>query len=468
LSNTYEIVLDGGAFLAKEYGSRYVSSGKTIGGGAQGDVFLVRDSQDPAGKEYALKRLRKTERLGRFQAEIEALRRITHPNVVPIVDHSGDPKSGDTDHKYWFIMPIASSNLKQRVAIYRDNIDSVLQVGIKLCDALEAAHAVGIVHRDVKPGNILFPRLDHEVWLAYFGICHLAAAKDRLTELGEVLGPRGFTAPELETGEVGNVASSVDLYSLGKVIYYMLSGGQRVAREHLDSQAYLAVFSKGERYGLLRTLLSRLITTVDRRIATAAEVRDGLLRIRDWEQHARSLPLSASALASIEAAQRTSMQRQTILAENARIAHDLKNLTEAVKQGVIAWLDGELAKVASLVQASGTHEVGIAKATWIEDRRFGVDLHSGKTYVGIDGLQFEMVDKSAIFPTRFTLKFFACELRQFSIRMGNQVAPAKAIDPSIALIPYLVEDHDLQSRRHMVHGQVPWSMGGFIRDKIEM
>lgn len=95
-------------------------------------------------------------------------------------------------------MPIASGNLEDRVGLYKGDLDAVLRVATQLADALAAAHALEIVHRDVKPANILFPRLDHEVWLSDFGICHDGAAKVRLTGVGEVVGSRGFTAPELE------------------------------------------------------------------------------------------------------------------------------------------------------------------------------------------------------------------------------------------------------------------------------
>lgn len=185
--------------MADTYGKRYKNLG-TLGGGGQGDIHRVRDLNDPTNPEYALKRLRNVARLNRFQAEIEALRRIQHPNVMKILDHAGDPAPGDKNNKYWFVMPLAQENLEDRIGLYKGNLDSVLQVSIQLADALCAAHALGITHRDVKPANVLFPQRDHEVWLSDFGICHLGIDGERLTTEGEVVGPRGFTAPELEVG----------------------------------------------------------------------------------------------------------------------------------------------------------------------------------------------------------------------------------------------------------------------------
>ena len=127
----------------------------------------------------------------------------------------------------------------------------------------------------------------------------------------------------------------------GRVIYYMLSGGGIVAREELDSPDYVATFAKGERYGLLRTLLFRMIAPLDRRIKVASEVREELRRIEKWEEHARSLALSPSALESIDAAQRKAADR---------IRKSERDLVASVTANVLAWLKGELEKTAIVLE----------------------------------------------------------------------------------------------------------------------
>ncbi len=112
--------------MAKIYGGRYENLNQDIGGGGQGIILRVRDIQDPSSKEYALKRLKDPSRFVRFQSEIEALRKITHPNVMKIISHSGEPQPGDKEHKYWFVMPIASGNLVDRKGLYEGNLDGVL------------------------------------------------------------------------------------------------------------------------------------------------------------------------------------------------------------------------------------------------------------------------------------------------------------------------------------------------------
>src|SRR5271166_3125200 len=147
--------------MAKIYGGRYERL-NDLGGGAQGAVFRVRDVLDPQAPELALKRLKQNDRCGRFLSEIEALQKIDHPNVVKIIDHSGAGEPGDSKHKYWFVMPLAGGSLADRAGLYKGNLDAVLQVALQLAQALKAAHSQGITHRDVKPGNILFPRLDND------------------------------------------------------------------------------------------------------------------------------------------------------------------------------------------------------------------------------------------------------------------------------------------------------------------
>jgi serine/threonine protein kinase len=89
----------------------------------------------------------------------------------------------------------------------------------------------------VKPENILFENDGDHVWLSDFGICLIADQSTRHTEPGEVVGPVVFMAPELEGGGQLDVTADTDIYSLGKVIYYMLTGGVRLPRENLEQSS---------------------------------------------------------------------------------------------------------------------------------------------------------------------------------------------------------------------------------------
>jgi serine/threonine protein kinase len=336
--------------LADIYGGRYKNLG-SIRGGAQGDIFRVRDLNSPTGEEFALKRLRDNSRCDRFLREIEAVRALDHPNVVKILDHSGAPDSDHPKHKYWFTMPIAAEgNLEARAGLYEGNLDGVLKVAAQLTEALRIAHEKGIVHRDVKPANILFPKKDHEAWLSDFGICHYAAAGDGLTDAGDVMGPRGFTAPELEHGNSAAVTPAADLYSLGKVIFYMISGGRSVAREHLDLIEFTSVFARGERFGLLRALLTRLIAPFDQRIQTATEVSRELDYIAEWDQRARELALSPDALAAVDAARGAAAKQKAANERGAAAMKTRESQITLAQNGIVTWLRSQLKLVAAYLE----------------------------------------------------------------------------------------------------------------------
>jgi hypothetical protein len=435
---------------AKLYGGRYKSL-NDLGGGAQGTVLKVRDILDPEAPELALKRLKQNDRCGRFLSEIEALQKIDHPNVVKIIDHSGAEEPGDSKHKYWFVMPLASGNLADRAGLYKGNLDAVLQVALQLAQALEAAHAQGITHRDVKPGNILFPRLDNEVWLSDFGICHDAAAKDRLTDLNEVVGPRGFTAPELETGGQVPITPAVDLYSLGKVIFYMLSGGDRIAREELGSPSFTSVFAQGQRHGLLRTLLSRLIAPAHARMQTALEVVEELLRIISWDLQAVRLPLAPAVLAKFDAIQQNATQHARIRTESARILEAEKVTIAAVSAALMPWLEAELGLTKAHIEAGGTFESEVSDVTITQGLQFGAGPQHD-TFFPIGGRQISFLNNADPFKTKFLLQLLLCETRRWRFSSGTHAAPRELQDPKLALVPYITESRPPEHRGHPMHG----------------
>jgi serine/threonine protein kinase len=234
---------------SKLYGGRWRNRGN-IGGGGQGDVFRVTDALNSlSADEYALKRLRDVKRLDRFKNEIAALKQLEHPNVVKLLDHSD--LSNQTAEPHYLVMPLAAEgDAERRLPLFVGNVENVIQVGLQAAKALAAAHLAGVVHRDVKPGNILFPTQGLEIWLSDFGICHLE--KDiRDTPAGAIMGPRRYAAPEIEEG-ISDVPFNVDVYSLGQVIFYLLSDGRTFHRENVHSPDLSAFFPVGERADMLR------------------------------------------------------------------------------------------------------------------------------------------------------------------------------------------------------------------------
>ena len=136
----------------------------------------------------------------------------------------------------------------------------------------------------MKPANILFRRKNElECWLSDFGIC-LVLAEPRQTETSEVVGPRAFMAPEAEAGGPVDLKPSADVYSLGKVIFYMLSGGKVLPREWHRQPPWNEAFQGADpRLGPIGDLLDGMIALLPGRIENdSGRSENALIRILTW------------------------------------------------------------------------------------------------------------------------------------------------------------------------------------------
>lgn len=210
-----------------QYG-RWKVEGKTIGGGGQGQVELVTDASGKESGEFALKKLKDDRRIERFKQEIDAVTKLNHPNIIRIVDYCVDQKP------YYYVMEYCEGGSLEKIGgqAFKGDIVKGAEILDSICDALAAAHKTGIVHRDVKPANILV-RGDGTPVIADFGICHVDD-NESITLHEEAMGPINYIAPEMESGmrsSLGGPSEKTDVYALGKVLYWMLSGGSIFARE---------------------------------------------------------------------------------------------------------------------------------------------------------------------------------------------------------------------------------------------
>lgn len=153
----------------------------------------------------------------RFVREAQAAAAIVHQHVVPI--HAVDPNH----HPPYLVMPfIPGESLQERLnRVGHLELVDVLRIGQQIAEGLAAAHAQGIVHRDIKPGNILLERNVERVLLTDFGLAR-AADDASLTRSGVIAGTPQFMAPEQARGE--QIDHRTDLFSLGTVLYTMLAG----------------------------------------------------------------------------------------------------------------------------------------------------------------------------------------------------------------------------------------------------
>jgi serine/threonine-protein kinase len=156
----------------------------------------------------------------RFRREAMAAARLVHPNIVQVYDFGLD----DTTGRHYIVMERIVGPSGAQVLRDRDHlpIDEAVDWIAQSCRGLEYAHRHGLVHRDVKPGNLLLSEADNTIKLADFGIAKLSSEESSITQIGSVLGTAAYLAPEQAAGEEAGPAA--DLYGLGVVAYQLLSG----------------------------------------------------------------------------------------------------------------------------------------------------------------------------------------------------------------------------------------------------
>lgn len=214
----------------------------------------------------------------RFHAESQAVAMLSHPNIVSVYDVS---RSGDTD--YIVMELIEGITMKQ----YLDkkgcmNWRETLHFSMQIAKALEHAHSRGIIHRDIKPHNVMILK-DGSVKVADFGIARMASAQNTLTR--EALGSVHYISPEQAKG--GRVDNRTDIYSLGVVMYQMLTGrtpydGETpvaVAIQHINGNLLPpSQLNSSVPKGLEQIILRAMAVNPDERYSSASDM------LRDMEE----------------------------------------------------------------------------------------------------------------------------------------------------------------------------------------
>ena len=201
--------------------------------------------------------------VSRFQREAQAAARLVHPNIVQVFDSGQDESTG----QYFIVMEyIEGSSCAE---ILRDQswieVDEAIAIIDQACEGLHYAHRHGVVHRDVKPGNLLRAR-EGEVKLADFGIAK-ATEQSSITQVGSVLGTAAYLAPEQARGE--EAGPRADLYALGVVTYQLISG--RLPYE-ASSLTELALKQQQETPAMLDTLVAAVTPELADAVAIALAV----------------------------------------------------------------------------------------------------------------------------------------------------------------------------------------------------
>lgn len=283
---------------------RWRNTGAPPREGGQGRVFIVVDTDMADDNRFALKELKNPRRLDRFRQEVRAFAELgLHPNLIVIVDAVLDD---DVEKKY-YVMELADSSLEDAVDDLSGETRRALELFEGICSGMAHLHAHGILHRDIKPANVLL--IGDVPKLSDLGLCLIAKNEHRLTPTDEAVGPRYFMAPELEDGRNPDVDASADVYSLGKLLYYLLADGRVYSREKRYFQENrLSELLVDPRFKPFDALLRKCITErPQERFSSAAELLTAFKRARNaFDVHPRStllekLPGLLEIAASVDA-----------------------------------------------------------------------------------------------------------------------------------------------------------------------
>src|SRR6266699_2068970 len=259
-----------------------------IGRGGQGVVFRARQkslNRTVALKVISLGQWASKAHLKRFRLEAEAAASLDHPSIVPIYE------VGERDGQCYFSMKFVEGGQLDEVVKHTPiSIRQAAELIAKVARTVHYAHSHGILHRDIKPGNILLD-VKGEPHLTDFGLARLVESESTVTRTLEVLGTPSYMAPEQAMGNNAAVSSATDVYGLGAVLYQLLTGHPPCAGGTTYETIKLVLDTEPRQPRLLNPKIDRELSTIclkclekdpKRRYSSALALAEDLER---WLQH---------------------------------------------------------------------------------------------------------------------------------------------------------------------------------------
>jgi tetratricopeptide (TPR) repeat protein len=336
-----------------------------LGEGGKKQVYLVHDTLIDRDVAFALIKTEKLDDASRARVarEARAMGRLgDHPNIVTIHDigeHEGQP---------YIVIPVMPGGdvggLIEKAPEHRLSLEQALGIAKAVCRGLEFAHSKGIIHRDIKPGNIWLGA-DGTAKIGDFGLA-LAADLPRLTQPGMMVGTVTYMPPEQAMG--GKVTVKADLYSLGAMLYEMVTGrppfvgddSVAVIGQHINAPPVAPTWHRSDLPPALETLILQLLE-------------------KDPEKRPESAAVVLQALGAIEAGKLSKESPKEAPAENPLYRRVFVGREPELKQLQSAF-DGAISGRGALMMVMG--EPGIGKTAICEQLSTYVTLRGGRTLIG--------------------------------------------------------------------------------------
>ena len=346
-------------------GERYQVK-QLLGEGGKKKVYLVHDNTLDRDVAFALI---KTEKLDdesrtRITREAQAMGKLgDHPNIVTVYDF------GDHEGQPYIVLPVMSGGdvegLIEKAPDHRLPLEQVIGITKAVCQGLEFAHSKGIIHRDLKPGNVWLSA-DGTAKIGDFGLA-VAVDLSRLTQEGMMVGTVSYMPPEQAMG--GKVTPKADLYSLGAMLYEMVTGrppfigddSVAIIGQHINTSVVSPTWHRADLPPGLEVLILQLLE-------------------KDPEKRPASATDVLKALESIERGKVTESVSQVAAAPESPLYRRVFVGREPEQKQLQAAFDGAMSGQGALVMVVG--EPGIGKTALCEQLATYVTLRGGKTLVG--------------------------------------------------------------------------------------